>query len=143
MNKLVRFGVSIEKDLHDKFNEGIKKLGYENRSEAIRDLMRNSFVEDKWNRNSIVVGGISIVYDHHKRELLNKIMDLQHNYHEIIISTQHVHLTHNDCLEILITKGKSQTIKGLYGKIKALKGVGHVSIMQSGILSEIIKLDEK
>ncbi len=143
MNKLVRFGVSIEEDLHDKFNERIKKLGYENRSEAIRDLMRNSFVEDKWNRNSIVVGGISIVYDHHKRELLNKIMDLQHNYHEIIISTQHVHLTHNDCLEILITKGNALTIKELYGKIKALKGVGHVSIMQSGILSEIIKSDEK
>ncbi len=135
MSELVRFGVSIEKSLHEKFNDRISRLGYENRSEAIRDLIRNSFIEDSWNENDTVVGGISIVYDHHHRELLNKIMDLQHDFHEIIISTQHVHLTHNDCMEILMAKGKAGIVRELYGKLKSIKGVGHVGILQSGIMS--------
>lgn len=137
MTELVRFGVSIEKNLYEKFNTKIASQGYQNRSEAIRDLIRNSLIENDWEDNDFVVGGISIVYDHHQRDLLNKIMDLQHDYHDLIISTQHVHLTHNDCLEVLLTKGNAYKIKELYGNLKAIKGIKHVSIMQSGLPSKL------
>lgn len=139
MTDLVRFGVSIDKELHDKFDKKIKKQGYKNRSEAIRDLIRNSFIEEEWNTDDIVVGGISIIYDHHRRMLLNKVMDLQHDNHDLIVSTQHIHLSHSDCLEILLFKGNANRIKNLYNALKAIKGVGHVNIMKSGIFSNIGK----
>ena len=130
---LLRFGVSIGKELIEKFDRKIKGQGYENRSEAIRDLIRKSFVEDAWEENAIAAGGISIVYDHHHRDLLSKVMDIQHDYHDLIISTQHVHLSHNGCLEVLIVKGKTDKIKELYGHLKSLKGIDHIGITRTGV----------
>jgi CopG family transcriptional regulator, nickel-responsive regulator len=132
-SELVRFGVSIDKNLIEKFDKKIKVQGYENRSEAIRDLIRNSFIEDAWEENAVVAGGISIVYDHHHRDLLSKVMDIQHDYHNIIISTQHVHLSHTGCLEILVVKGKTKNIKELYGRLKSLKGIDHIGITRTGV----------
>ena len=138
MPDLVRFGVSIEHSLYERFDRKIEKQGYKNRSEAIRDLIRNSLVEEKWDYNAIVAGGISIVYNHHHRDLLTKIMDVQHDYHDLIISSQHVHLGHSGCLEILVVKGKSKKIQDLCEALRSIKGVRHVGITKTGISSEII-----
>ena len=130
-SELVRFSISIDKDLSDEFDRKIKKQGYANRSEAIRDLIRDSFVSDEWHGGTVVAGGISIVYDHHKRELMSKIMDIQHDYHDIIISTQHVHLDHTGCLEIIVVKGVVNMIEELYNKLKSTKGIDHIGITRT------------
>ncbi len=130
-SELVRFSISIDKDLSDKFDKKIKKQGYANRSEAIRDLIRDSFVTDEWYEGTVVAGGISIVYDHHKRELMSKIMDIQHDHHDIIISTQHVHLGHSGCLEILVVKGSAGKIEELYNSLKSTKGIDHIGLTRT------------
>ena len=130
-SELVRFSISIDKELSDRFDKKIKRQRYENRSEAIRDLIRDSFVTDEWHEGTVVAGGISLVYDHHKRELMSKIMDIQHNYHDIIISTQHVHLDHTGCLEIIVVKGIVKKIEELYNCLKSSKGIEHIGITRT------------
>jgi len=125
MSGLIRFGVSLDKRLLEDFDRLISRKKYSNRSEAIRDLIRDSFVEEEWEKNEEVAGAISIVYDHHKRELMDVIVDIQHEYHDMIVASQHAHLDHHNCLEVVIVKGKSDTIKTLSDKLRAVKGVKH------------------
>lgn len=125
MSGLIRFGVSLEKRLLEDFDRLIARKKYSNRSEAIRDLIRDSFVREEWEKNEEVAGAISIVYDHHKRELMDVIVDIQHEYHDMIIASQHAHLDHHNCLEVVIVKGKSDMIKTLSDKLRAVKGVKH------------------
>ena len=125
MSKLFRFGVSLEKDLLDKFDRIIKEENYPNRSEAFRDLIRGKLVKTEWQRGGNVAGAITLVYDHHKRDLLNVLTDIQHDFHNSIISGQHIHLDHNNCLEIIVVKGKPEEIEGLANKLKSAKGVKH------------------
>ena len=125
MSSLVRFGVSIEKELLQRFDERIKEKKYTNRSEAIRDLIREDLVKKEWQEGKEVAGSITLVYNHHKRELVNRLIDIQHDYHDIIISTQHIHLDEDNCLEIIVIKGKPKEIEELYGKLKSAKGVKH------------------
>jgi len=138
MIPLVRFGVSLEKELSDKFDRHIREKGYTNRSEAIRDLIRGDLVDAEWLSEKEVAGAITIVYDHHKRDLLNRLMDVQHDHHTHILSTQHIHLDHHNCLEVIIAKGKPQEVQELYGRLKSLKGVKHadvaVSTMGEGVV---------
>ncbi len=131
MTDLTRFGVSIDKSLSERFDEYIREHGYTNRSEAIRDLMREALVRREWESGAEVAGGISLVYDHHKRELLNIIMDIQHDFHGLIISTQHVHISHHACLEVLIMKGKAEDIRCLFNKLHAVKGIKHIGITKT------------
>ena len=131
MPQVIRFGISLEKELFDHFDKRIKKNGYTNRSEAIRDLIREDLVEVEWQEGKEVAGAISLVYDHHKRDLLNRLMDVQHDHHANILSTQHIHLDHHNCLEVVITKGAPTDVLELYGKLKSLKGVKHVSMDMS------------
>ncbi len=128
MSDLMRFGVSLEKNLLRDFDRLIGGKQYANRSEAIRDLIRNSLVEDEWKKGKDVAGAISLVYDHHKRELMDLIVDIQHNYQDMIIASQHAHLDHHNCLEVVIVRGKSDRIKLLADKLKAIKGVKHGSL---------------
>ena len=128
MSDLMRFGVSLEKNLLRDFDRLIGGKQYANRSEAIRDLIRNSLVEDEWKKGKDVAGAISLVYDHHKRELMDLIVDIQHNYQDMIIASQHAHLDHHNCLEVVIVRGKSDRINLLADKLKALKGVKHGSL---------------
>ncbi|MBU3911917.1 MAG: nickel-responsive transcriptional regulator NikR [Candidatus Omnitrophica bacterium] len=128
MSDLMRFGVSLEKGLLRDFDRLINNKQYANRSEAIRDLIRNSLVEDEWKKGEDVAGAISLVYDHHKRELMNVIVEIQHDYQDIIVASQHVHLDHHNCLEVIIVKGKSDKIKVLSDKLRAVKGVKHGSL---------------
>lgn len=125
MAELVRFGVSLDRDLLNRFDPEIKKKGYTNRSEAIRDLIRGSLVKKEWEEGEEVAGAITLVYDHKKRELVNKLTDLQHDYHEVIISTQHIHLDKNNCLEIVVVKGKPKEVVNLADRLRAMKGVKH------------------
>ena len=124
--KITRFGVSISPDLLDRFDKIIKKKGYYNRSEAIRDIIRKSIAkEDTVDPYSNVIGTLTMIYDHHQRMLTNKLLDLQHKHHNEILSTTHIHVDHNNCLEVLVLKGKTGEIKKLADNIRALKGIKH------------------
>ena len=126
--RLLRFGVSIPEPLIEAFDRYIKERSYKNRSEAIRDLIREKLVEQEWEadaRDKEVVGTITYVFDHHKRELVDSIIRIQHDFSDHVIASQHVHLDHDNCLEVAIVKGKPSTLRGVAYKLKALKGVKH------------------
>ena len=126
MAGVIRFGVSLNEKLLDGFDRLISKKGYTNRSEAIRDLIRDSLVKDEWEAgNKETVGTITLVYDHHTRELTHTLTDLQHQHHKSIISTTHIHLDQHNCLEVLVVKGKGGDIKAIADKVIGTKGVKH------------------
>jgi CopG family transcriptional regulator, nickel-responsive regulator len=126
MSKLERFGVSMENDLVASFDKVLKKKGYQNRSEAIRDLVRNLLVEEDVKLGSKeVIGTITIVYSHHVHDLSDTLNHIQHDHHALIISTVHVHLDEHNCLEVLIVKGKASEIKTISDRLISIKGVKH------------------
>lgn len=120
-----RFGVSLEEDVLNALDEIVIKHSFPNRSQAIRHLVKSTLVTDKVDENKIVAGAIVIVYDHHKRELNNKLMHVQHDYHDLILSTQHVHLQHDLCLETIAVKGRAKMLIELADKIIGTKGIKH------------------
>ncbi len=128
MSILTRFGISLERDLLQKFDRLITKKGYTNRSEAIRDLIREDLVRTSWVAGKEGVGTITLVYDHHQRELTGKLTDIQHDYHEDILSTQHIHLDHDNCLEVVIVSGRPARIDELTNRLRACRGVKHCSL---------------
>jgi len=134
MSDIVRFGVSLEKELLEKFDRLITVKSYPNRSEAIRDLIRENLVKREWTEGKEVAGSITLVFNHHKRELMNTLTDIQHDFHHLIISSQHIHLDHNNCLEIIVVKGKPEETKELTNKLRSTKGVkyGALSIATTG-----------
>ena len=132
MSKIIRFGVSLEEALLYNFDSLIKKRKYTNRSEAIRDLIRQELLKKDLEEDREVAGAITFIYDHHQRDLLNKIIDVQHDHQYIIQSSQHIHLDHHNCLEIVAVKGNSGKVKKLADTLKALKGVKHGSLSISG-----------
>ncbi|MEW6087924.1 MAG: nickel-responsive transcriptional regulator NikR [bacterium] len=138
MAGLIRFGISLEKELSDKFDRLIREKKYTNRSEAIRDLIREELVKKEWQEDKEVAGAITLIYDHHKRELINKIVDVQHDFQKIIISTQHIHLDHHNCLEIIAIKSNPKEVQKLTDTLKSAKGVKHVSLSMSSTGKELI-----
>jgi CopG family nickel-responsive transcriptional regulator len=126
---LLRFGVSIESDLIRKFDRFIARTGYGNRSEAIRDLIRARLVDEGTQDDAAQANGVlSLVYDHHKRELEDHLTDLQHEHHEMIIATTHVHLDHHNCLEVILLRGTVGKIREIGGALASFKGVKHSSL---------------
>ena len=134
MSEIVRFGVSLEKELLEKFDILIKEKKYPNRSEAIRDLIRENLVKREWVEGKEVAGAITLVFDHHKRDLVNNLTDIQHDFHQLIISSQHIHLDHDNCFEIIVVRGKPIEVSELADKLRATKGVkyGSLSIATTG-----------
>ncbi|MGZ3634972.1 MAG: nickel-responsive transcriptional regulator NikR [Syntrophales bacterium] len=132
MSKIIRFGVSLDEALLHNFDNLIKRRKYTNRSEAIRDLIRQELLKKDLEEDREVAGAITFIYDHHQRDLLNKIIDVQHDHQYIIQSSQHIHLDHHNCLEIVAVKGNSGKVKKLADTLKALKGVKHGSLSVSG-----------
>ncbi len=132
MSALIRFGISLEKDLLVKFDSVIREGKYANRSEAFRDLMRGELVKKAWKAGDTVAGAITLIYDHHRRALLNKITDVQHDFQGLIIASQHVHLDHYNCLEIVAVKGEAQAIQKLADTLRAIKGVKHGTLSMTG-----------
>jgi len=131
MAQLVRFGVSLEKDLLYRFDSRLREKKYTNRSEAIRDLIREGLVKKQWEEGSQIAGTITMIYDHHKRELVNKLMNLQHDFGAIIISSSHIHLDHNNCLEIIAVKGSPKEAQKLADSLRSVKGVKHGTLSMS------------
>lgn len=137
MSPLVRFGVSLEKSLLDRFDTLIRGRKYTNRSEALRDLIRQELVQKQWKEGQEVAGAITLVYDHHKKDVLSKVIDIQHDFQNIIISTQHIHLDHHNCLEIVAVKGRARDIQKLADTLRAVRGVRHGTLSMSGSGKEI------
>jgi CopG family nickel-responsive transcriptional regulator len=126
MGELSRIGVAIDEELLAKFDRLIAERGYTNRSEAFRDLIRDELVEKTWESpESQVVGTVTLVYDHHVRLLDEKLTDIQHEYHHSILSTLHVHLDHDNCLEVLVVKGRARDVTKVADVIISTKGVKH------------------
>ena len=124
MNKLQRIGVSLEDDLLSQFDGLIDKQGYATRSEAIRDLIRDKLTNEKFSDpQAEAVGAIFVIYDHHQAKLAQKLIQLQHSHLLHTISSMHVHISHHECLEVILLKGKVGEITKLGEKIVSLKGV--------------------
>ncbi len=137
MSDLVRFGVSLEKSLLDRFDRFIREQNYTNRSEAFRDMIRQELIKKEWVEGDDVAGAITLIYDHHRKDLLNKITDIQHNFQKLIISTQHIHLDHHNCLEIIAVRGNPSEVQKLMGLMKVIKGVKHGTLSMSSTGKEI------
>jgi CopG family nickel-responsive transcriptional regulator len=126
MGILSRIGVALDSDLLERFDDFISRLGYTNRSEAFRDLIRDRLVAE-WTAspNATVVGTITLIYDHHAHGVTEKLTEIQHANHELVVSTSHAHLDHESCLEVLIVHGKSRHVEEFAGRLIGLKGVQH------------------
>ncbi|HTY39134.1 MAG TPA: nickel-responsive transcriptional regulator NikR [Bacteroidota bacterium] len=130
MSKLIRFGVSIEDDLLRRFDKFIESTGYENRSEAFRDLIRARLVEEDTHRSTTKAFGVlSIIYNHHQRELEEKLTDVQHHHFASIIASTHVHIDHDNCLEVILIKGKVGDLQHIASSLASLKGVKHSKLV--------------
>jgi CopG family transcriptional regulator, nickel-responsive regulator len=128
---VVRFGVSLEKELLEALDNFAGENKFANRSQAIRHLITNNLVEEKWQGNKIVAGSITLVYDHHKNDLLKNLTEIQHDYHDEILSSQHFHLDHDNCLEIIAVKGKASLLNELSEKLISIKGIQHGKLTMS------------
>ena len=136
MGELSRIGVAIDDELLEKFDRLIAERGYTNRSEAFRDLIRDELVEKTWESpDSQVVGTVTLVYDHHVRLLNEKLTAIQHDFHHSILSTLHVHLDHDNCLEVLVVRGRAHDVTRVADALISTKGVKHgrLTITTTGV----------
>jgi len=126
MGKTIRFGVSLNSELLEKFDLLCQEKSYQTRSEAIRDLIRNVLVQKEWEQTDREIAGVlSMVYDHHQSYLAQRLTEIQHETHDLILSALHVHLDHHNCLEVLILRGPGEQIQKLSQKLISTKGVKH------------------
>lgn len=125
---LTRFSISLDKNLVGQFDAKIKADRCPTRSKAVGDLIRYSLVQTEWRSGDEVAGAIVLVYDHHKRDIVKTLTDVQHDCHEAIISTQHIHLDHDNCLEIVAVRGTPHALNAIVKRLKAVKGLKHVSL---------------
>ncbi|MDR1672720.1 MAG: nickel-responsive transcriptional regulator NikR [Bacteroidales bacterium] len=126
-----RFGVSLETDLLEALDKYVRENNFPNRSQAIRQLIERNLIEKKWQCNHIVAGAVTLVYDHHKRELGCRMMEIQHDYYKEILAVQHFHLSSDTCLEIIAVKGQAHRLTELADKLITLKGVWHGKLVMS------------
>lgn len=129
---IVRFGVSLDGGLLRRFDDFLDTEGYASRSQALAALIRKEFVSKEFAAGGQVIGAITLVYDHHKGEVVNKLLDIQHEHGKMIITSQHVHLDHNNCLEIVSVKGSGRKVKALADALKSVKGVKHATLGVTG-----------
>jgi CopG family transcriptional regulator, nickel-responsive regulator len=125
MSQISRTGVSLEEDLLKEFDQLIAKRGYKNRSEALRDLIREALVAEAVDLNKPVVGTLTLIYDHHLPNLTQKLTEAQHHAHGMVLANTHVHLDHVYCLEVILMQGPSKDIKEMSDKMLSLRGVKH------------------
>ncbi len=134
MNTLTRFGVSLPEKLLKRFDRLMKQRDHTNRSEALRDLIRERLVDEEWNRDEEAFGTITLVYDHHQPGLQQKLTDLQHRSGKIIVATSHVHIDHHHCLEALIVRGKAGELKHFADRLIGTKGVLHGALTRTAAI---------
>ena len=127
-----RFGVSLEEELLESLDNLVSDHHFPNRSQAIRFLIKKNEVEDQWKEDMEVAGALVLMYDHHKRDIQKQMTSLQHDYHCLILSSQHIHLDHDMCLETITVKGKAGKLLKLADRLKAIKGIKHGELVMSG-----------
>ena len=137
MGGVVRFSISVEPELLEKFNKILKEKGYGSRSEAIRDLIREKIVEEKWEKGGEVVGSLTLVYDHDVRGVADKLTDLQHTHPTNVVSSMHVHLSGRSCMEILVIRGKAADIRKISEELLSSRGVKHGKLVVTSIAEEL------
>jgi CopG family nickel-responsive transcriptional regulator len=126
MGQTIRFGVSLDSDLLEKFDKLCEEMSYQTRSEAIRDLIRNTLVKREWeDTDREIAGTLSMVFDHHQSQLSQKLTEVQHDNLDLIVTTLHVHLDHHNCLEVLVLKGPGERVRKLGQRLLSTKGVKH------------------
>ncbi|MCL2334770.1 MAG: nickel-responsive transcriptional regulator NikR [Endomicrobia bacterium] len=129
MSKLSRFGVSLKQEILEKFDDLLDEKKYPTRSKAIEELIIQSLTLDRLSSDTVtVIGTINVVYDHHKRELLKKLTDIQHDFQPCILSSQHIHMDHHNCFEVIIFKGQKKEIEKLFSLVKGTKGILNASL---------------
>ncbi len=129
MSTLERFSIAIPSELAGAFDRRNKRKGYANRSEAIRDLIRDALVkEEVRDPHAHVAATVTMVYDHHTRRLMNKITEAQHDFGQIIVSTLHVHLDHHNCMEVVVLRGTAKEVQELADALAGIKGVKHAQL---------------
>jgi CopG family nickel-responsive transcriptional regulator len=127
--ELTRFGVSLDRSVLAEFDRHLRDKRYPTRSKAIVDLIRGALVQQEWiDDKNDVAGAVTMVYDHHRRDLVNRLLDIQHDFQDSVVSTQHVHLDHTYCLEVTVVKGNPRKVRQLVDALKSEKGVKHVSL---------------
>jgi CopG family nickel-responsive transcriptional regulator len=131
MSNLARLSFSIEQPLLDRLERLLEQSQYENRSEFIRDLIRDQLVEQEWEHNEEALGTVTILYDHHMRQLSDKLTDLQHEHHDAILAATHVHLDHHLCAEMIMVRGRADRIRHLADSLRRQKGVLHATLSMS------------
>ena len=127
-----RFGVSLEEELLESLDRLVKDHHFPNRSQAIRFLIKKNDVEERWKEDVEVAGALVLMYDHHKRYIQKQMTSIQHDYHCLILSSQHIHLDHDMCLETITLKGQAGKLLKLTDKLKAIKGIQHGELVMSG-----------
>lgn len=127
MSGIIRFGVSIEQDLLENYDRLIAERGYTTRSEALRDLIRETLIQQKIElvSETQTLGSLTLVYDHHASNLLQEMTELQHAYHQLILSVMHLHVSHDDCMEVIALSGAAAEIVKLANGLLSLKGIKH------------------
>ncbi|MBN2520893.1 MAG: nickel-responsive transcriptional regulator NikR [Bacteroidales bacterium] len=128
---LKRFGVSLDEKILNELDLFVNENQFPNRSQAIRHLIEKNIVEKKWQCNNQVAGAVVLVYDHHKREIDSKMNEVQHDYHHLILAAQHIHLSHDTCLETISVKGKAKDLTELADKLITIKGVMHGKLVMT------------
>lgn len=141
MSEIIRFGVSIDQDLLENYDRLIAERGYTTRSEALRDLIREALIQQKIEMDSDmnVLGSLTLVYDHHASNLLREMGNLQHKYHETILSVMHIHVSHDDCMEIIALRGMVSNIVKLANGLLSLKGIKNGKLFLTIPSSDITK----
>ena len=128
---VTRFSVSLEKELLEELDSFAESNGFANRSQALRHLIEKNIVEEKWQCNNVVAGAIVMIYDHHKKDIDSKSNDIQHDYFDVILSSQHYHLSHEICLEIIAVRGQASRLTELSEKLIGIKGIKHGKLVMS------------
>src|SRR6056297_2675748 len=128
-----RFGVSLEENVLSQLDELVEKHQFPNRSQAIRYLIKEHKIEDQWKENEKVAGTITLLFDHHKRDLSNQSTSIQHDYHRQVLSVQHIHLNHDNCLETIAVKGKASELLDLADKLIGMKGMKHGKLVMTAL----------
>jgi CopG family nickel-responsive transcriptional regulator len=141
MSDLSRFSISTEDDLLQNFDQLIAGQGYSNRSEALRDLMRDAIIKSKIEdspQTGEVLGTLTLVYDHHASELSDKMNELQHQYYNLIVSVLHVHVNHDDCMEVIVLRGEVRQVRSVSESLLTLRGVKHGRLFVTLPAQEIV-----
>jgi len=125
VSNITRISISIESDILEKFDALSEEQGFPTRSEAVTHLIRSALVQQQWEDGEVIAGVITIIYDHHRSQILQKIVDVQHDFGDLVVCSQHAHLDHHNCMENIIVRGEVQNIQNLHKKLSAVKGMKH------------------